>query len=397
MRLNIFKFFVFIGLIGLSFSYPQLYSLRGVFDTATNVTGGILKKVPKYIPSVSEVWTLGKDVIAGYPFEIASELINKVCSGVNAIEAVQSQVTPDVNSMTLRLITECQNYTFPILKASEMWKSPHFDPSKKVVVIISGWTNTINESSTIYEIGKAYLCRGGVNVVALDAGQYVNTLYTWSALNVDEIGKILASGLVELEKVVPLENIHLIGHSLGANIAGYAGKYFTSTTDRLLPRITALDPARPCFNEGEKLSGIERGDAEFIDVIHSNSGVLGKRVPVGDVDFYPGGTGPLRKGCFSIVCSHSRAFEYYAETVYPGYENNLMAVRCNSLANLKRGFCTGRPHTMGYGVSTKLKGSYFSDPDGVFPFGLPDNHEKPDVTQCGLCHSEEAKKPLVKF
>lgn len=60
-------------------------------------------------------------------------------------------------------------------------------------------------------------------------------------------------------------------------------------TSQLIPRITGLDPANPCFNEGEDLTGLSRGDADFIDVIHTNPGVLGKRDAVGDCDFYPNG------------------------------------------------------------------------------------------------------------
>lgn len=34
------------------------------------------------------------------------------------------------------------------------------------------------------------------------------------------------------------------------------------------------------FNEGERLSGLQRGDAKFVDIIHSNAGILGiKEVP----------------------------------------------------------------------------------------------------------------------
>lgn len=70
---------------------------------------------------------------------------------------------------------------------------------------------------------------------------------------------------------------------------GATGRYFNEMTSKLLPRITGLDPASPCFNEGENLTGLSRGDAVFVDVIHSNPGVLGKKDPVGDVDFYPNG------------------------------------------------------------------------------------------------------------
>lgn len=37
----------------------------------------------------------------------------------------------------------------------------------------------------------------------------------------------------------------------------------------------------PCFNPGETLTGLGRGDADFVVVIHSNSGGLGKRDPLG--------------------------------------------------------------------------------------------------------------------
>lgn len=38
----------------------------------------------------------------------------------------------------------------------------------------------------------------------------------------------------------------------------------------------------PCFNSGENLTGLARGDAEFVMAIHSNPGALGKRDPLGD-------------------------------------------------------------------------------------------------------------------
>lgn len=76
---------------------------------------------------------------------------------------------------------------------------------------------------------------------------------------------------------------------MGSHIVGSIGRNYYYLTNHLLPRITGLDPANPCFNEGENLSGLSRGDAEFVDIIHSNPGALGKRDPIGDVDFYPNG------------------------------------------------------------------------------------------------------------
>lgn len=79
------------------------------------------------------------------------------------------------------------------------------------------------------------------------------------------------------------------GHSLGAHISGYAARTYHCLTNKLVARVTGLDPAHPCFREGEDINGLRRGDAQFVDIIHSNCGVLGRRSPLGDVDFYPNG------------------------------------------------------------------------------------------------------------
>lgn len=83
--------------------------------------------------------------------------------------------------------------------------------------------------------------------------------------------------------------IILTGHSLGAHIAGVAGDTFKNLTNQLLPRITGLDPAYLCFREGEVLHRLTREDAAFVDVIHTNSNVLGIKDSIGHADFFPNG------------------------------------------------------------------------------------------------------------
>ncbi|KAK8780591.1 hypothetical protein V5799_018066 [Amblyomma americanum] len=79
----------------------------------------------------------------------------------------------------------------------------------------------------------------------------------------------------------------------------------------------ALDPAGPLF-EGTNVT-VSRGDADFVDVIHTNMGHLdgfqfGLAAPVGDVDFFPNG-GSLQPGCFRIGCSHRRAHALMIESI----------------------------------------------------------------------------------
>lgn len=48
--------------------------------------------------------------------------------------------------------------------------------------------------------------------------------------------------------------------------------------NNFLSQFKRLDP---CFNSGENLTGLNRGDAKFVLAIHSNSGGLGIRDPIG--------------------------------------------------------------------------------------------------------------------
>lgn len=126
----------------------------------------------------------------------------------------------------------------------------------------------------------------------------------------------------------------------------------------------------PCFKFGENLSGLFRGDAQFVDVIHTNPGVLGKRDAVGDLDFFCNGLAPLQPGCMTIPCSHGRAWEYYAETVYPGNEANFLAVECTSMTALNSNYCKGKAIPMGFAAPNTSKGHFFLKTLSKSPYGI---------------------------
>lgn len=107
-------------------------------------------------------------------------------------------------------------------------------------------------------------------------GQYLTTLYTWAALNTDDIAFGLAEGLALLTEAIPLPNIHLIGHSWGAHIVGRTGRYFEENTGEKLVHITGLDPAMMCLSGSQR---IRKYDAHIVEIIYSNYGVLGIAEP----------------------------------------------------------------------------------------------------------------------
>lgn len=58
-------------------------------------------------------------------------------------------------------------------------------------------------------------------------------------------------------------------------------KVYENTGTRVA-RITGLDPAGPCFSNIDTAARLDSSDAEYVDVIHTNGGMLGVKEPVGN-------------------------------------------------------------------------------------------------------------------
>lgn len=67
-------------------------------------------------------------------------------------------------------------------------------------------------------------------------------------------------------------------------------------------RFLGLDPALPGF-ELPLIAPqhLNRNDAKFVDIIHTNIGYAGYETPLGHADFYPNGGGPLQPGCDQVI------------------------------------------------------------------------------------------------
>lgn len=66
---------------------------------------------------------------------------------------------------------------------------------------------------------------------------------------------------------VKLDDILLVGHSLGGQITGFVGKHVYKMTGKKLLRIIALDPAGPLFDTRPEDKRLNRSDAEAINII----------------------------------------------------------------------------------------------------------------------------------
>jgi len=64
--------------------------------------------------------------------------------------------------------------------------------------------------------------------------------------------------------------------------------------DRNVP---GLDPARPLFSSKRPAERLNKTDAEFVDIVHTTSLLLGQTVPLGNIYFYPNGGKTQQPGC----------------------------------------------------------------------------------------------------
>lgn len=113
-----------------------------------------------------------------------------------------------------------------------------------------------------------------------------------------------------------------------------------------------------------------RGDADWVIIFHTNPGCMGKRDEIGDIDFiFNSLILPLQPGSYSVSSSHSRAWIYYAESVYPGQENIFLAKECTSITALNKGYCIGPWIPVGYATPKNTKGNYFLKTNSKSPYG----------------------------
>ncbi|CAH1714697.1 unnamed protein product [Aphis gossypii] len=134
----------------------------------------------------------------------------------------------------------------------------------------------------------AYLRVERCNVICVDWKQLTYDLFYASVkINVKYIGY----NIVKVLKIftnnmkVGSENIHLIGHGMGAHIVGYTGKKLNGQ----IPRITRLDPVLPLYENTDPKYRINKNDSTFVDIVHTNGNSLGLFKSLGHIDFYPSG------------------------------------------------------------------------------------------------------------
>ncbi|KAL4713316.1 hypothetical protein ACJJTC_015303 [Scirpophaga incertulas] len=193
--------------------------------------------------------------------------------GLTYEQMAEKKVTSFYESLNIDHITKYGNVKYNMTLPKRM--SRHIRNAKEVVVLIHGYLES-SDGVMVQGIAPALLKQPGVTTLALDGRKVISLEYFRSSTYARFMGEQLGNFLHEIikEGQDPL-NITLIGHSLGAHIAGIAGKQLRQISGRSVGRIVGLDPAGPCFSNISKVARLDSEDAEYVDVIHTSAGMLG--------------------------------------------------------------------------------------------------------------------------
>ncbi|CAD7079341.1 unnamed protein product [Hermetia illucens] len=251
----------------------------------------------------------------------------------------------------------------------------NFDAKNPTRFFIHGWSDRATSISAV-QIRSSYLDRQDYNIFTVDWNNNgKSTNYVMGRINVNETGQQVADfiGFMEENHGLNLNATFLIGHNLGAHIAGIAAKGFKNK-DVPINTIFGLDPALPLFSINDPESRLAIGDAKFVETIHTNGGQIGFQAPIGDAAFYPN-WGRRQPACFyesDGTCSDQLVTSYFAESLDERYE--YLGKECGSYDNIRDEKCptAGTAHKLvkmgGDLVDNTIAGVYYVPVDEKYPY-----------------------------
>ncbi|KAI5635863.1 lipase domain-containing protein [Phthorimaea operculella] len=255
-------------------------------------------------------------------------------------------------------------------------KEPDINITRETKFIIHGFGGSAFHPVT-KNIAMAFHKLNKFNVLVLDAKVVLDKGYFDCVKNARLVGKAIAELISHLVSFgAKSADFHLIGVSLGAQVAGWAGKYYLHAEGCHLGRITALDPAGPCFaNSAPRDRTLDKTDALYLDVIHSNVLLEGLFEPLGHADFYINGGGPFQPGCFLMKCSHLLASYVYTESI--SRPELFVAVKCDSWTQFLDEQCTNQTAILGNAPLPDTRGMYYLRTSGETPYGIGRDGTRP--------------------
>ncbi|KAK8405531.1 hypothetical protein O3P69_001830 [Scylla paramamosain] len=256
---------------------------------------------------------------------------------------------------------------YQTVKEGDLTTLGHFNGNDPTVVVVhgfgdhgdKGWPVTgksalphsafLARDPSLFHISEL-LKLGSYNVISVEWSKLAVSPWYPTAVNyVPKVGILTARLLDWLHEAAGMQaaGVQVAGHSLGAHVAGAVGQNLKNFR---LPFITGMDPAGPWFYDNPESSRLDKTDADFVQVIHTNggsmlAGCVGLKDKIGHVDFFPNG-GKHQPGCtiggswmdlLTGGCSHGKSHMYWIESINgtPAFVSR----PCNDWATYTKGVC----------------------------------------------------------
>ncbi|XP_061546351.1 inactive pancreatic lipase-related protein 1-like [Phycodurus eques] len=262
---------------------------------------------------------------------------------------------PEKLATRFLLFTQRNRY-YQEIKTDSTIQASNYGAMRNTRFIIPGYLEKGDEDWP-QKMCKVMLKWENVNCIAVEWKNGVRTQYAQAANN----GRVLAAQVASMMTFLmgnykqTANKFHIIGHSLGAHVAGEIGSKISG-----LARITGLDPTEPYFHDTNVAVRLDTTDATFVDVIHTDGLPfysklgLGMSQPIGHIDFYPNG-GELMPGCNANkgsssnldaiwegtkrfdACNHVRAYQYYQESMVK--PQGFVGFPCSNATSFAAGKC----------------------------------------------------------
>ncbi|XP_070801344.1 inactive pancreatic lipase-related protein 1-like [Pituophis catenifer annectens] len=233
----------------------------------------------------------------------------------------------------------------------------NFNASKITRFITHGFIDQ-GEERWLSDMCKRMLQVEDVNCICIDWVKGSRCAYTQAANNIRVVGSEVAYFVNILKEKYGYSPsmVHFIGHSLGAHAAAELGRKIKG-----IGRISGLDPAQPYFQGTPPEIRLDKNDAEFVDVIHTDSAPMipnlgfGMSQAIGHLDFYPNG-GEEMPGCQKnplsqivdldgiwegtrdfVACNHLRSYKYYSDSII--FPDGFLGYPCGAYNLFEKGSC----------------------------------------------------------
>lgn len=257
----------------------------------------------------------------------------------------------------------------------------HFNRAHPTKIVIHGFGGGRNLSPSP-DMREAFFKRGDYNIIIVDYSSAVKepclSQMEWSP----RFGGLCISQLVKYinrhPRGVRPDDIHFIGYSVGAHIAGLVANFLTPEEGKI-GRITGLDPTIFFYAGSNNTRDLDKSDAHFVDIIHTGAGILGQWSPSGHADFYVNG-GTSQPGCSSstifqtLACDHTKVTPYFIESI--NSPKGFYGGPCTTLISYLIGWCEPKESEyvlMGEHCDHKARGVYYVTTNAKPPYakGFP--------------------------